>query len=326
MLEPSGCKVIALTPSGTVVAQGLKSYSTQRPRPGWAEQDPEDWYHGACMAIQACLETYRFNPKDVIGLSIDGPAHNTALLDSKSCILYPTIHWSDLRSQDQSNFITNNLGDRLFELTYQRANPSWTLSQLLWLRENEPSVWSKLSRIMVTKDYVAYRFTGSYHTDQYDAFGTQLYDIKANTWSEELCGFLGFNTNNLPTVLPPTSITGVLHKEAARDTGLIIGTPVAVGSGDSAVEAFGSGIIQPGQGVVKLGTAANVNLITSQPRPSSETITYRYILQNLWFSIAATNSGHGHASVVPRCIQPAGSSLGPAAWPGCLHANYTKGR
>jgi len=287
----SSCKVVAINLQGNIVAEGIRSYETRFLKPGWAEQDPQDWYRSACEAIRACVETNRFSPKDVLGISIDGPAHSVALMDERGCILYPTINWCDLRSQVQTDFLIRNYNKRLFELTYQCANPSWTLSHLLWLRENEPFVWKKLSKILVTKDYVAYRFTGAYHTDRYDAIGTQLYDITTDSWSEELCGILGLNVSGLPKVLFPNEITGNLLREAAMDMGLITGIPVAVGSGDSVVEAFGSGIRKVGQGIIKLGTAVNVNLITSEPRPSLKTITYPYLLENQWFSIAATNSG-----------------------------------
>lgn len=287
----SDCKTIIIDELGTVIARQSKPYPTRYPRPGWAEQDPEDWYQVACQTVHACMDMAGIDPHAVACLAVDGPAHNVALLDETGKVLYPVIHWSDLRSVPQAARIEAMDGDRVFQITYSRVNPSWTLTQLLWLKENEPQVWSRLRRIMVTKDYVRYRFTGLYQTDVYDAIGTQLYDVAGDCWSAELAALLPFDPQCFPEVLPAAAISGSLLPDAAHDTGLATGTLVAVGSGDSVVEAFGIGAIGPGQGTVKLGTAANVNLVTAHPYPSNQSITYRHVVPERWLSIAATNSG-----------------------------------
>jgi xylulokinase len=220
-----------------------------------------------------------------------GPAHNVALMNKSGDILYPTIHWSDLRSSAQCEWLERWHGDRIFKITYQRVHPSWTLSQLLWLKENEPRIWPDLRRILVTKDYVRYRFTGTYETDVYDAIGTQLYDIEKDCWSEALCSLLGFSTDWLPVVSPITAVSGELLPDAAGNTGLKPGVPIAVGSGDSVVEAFGIGVVDPGQCIVKLGSAANVNIVTDRPLPSPFALTYRHVMNDRWFTITPTNSG-----------------------------------
>lgn len=287
----SGCKVTVIDRRGTVVATASQSYPTRYPRPGWAEQDPQDWYWAACRAVRACLQASELDSRAVAGLSIDGPAHNVALLDDAGKVLYPAIHWSDLRSTSQSERLEGRCGARIFAITGQRTHPSWTLSQLWWLKENEPQVWAQLRRILVTKDYVRYRFTGRYQTDVYDAIGTQLYDVSHDRWSAELAGLLGFPTAWLPPVSPAGAIAGGLLPQAASDTGLPTGVPVAVGSGDSVVEAFGAGAIAPGHCIVKLGTAANVNLVTARPLPSPKTLTYRHVVGGHGFTIAATSAG-----------------------------------
>ncbi len=287
----SDCKVMAINASGQIVASAAHSYPTRYPHPGWAEQNPDDWYQAACTSVQAVLQTGNINPQQIVGLSVDGPAHNVALMDEAGAVIYPTIHWSDLRSTPQSERLAATYGDRIQEISCCRVNPSWTLTQLLWLKEHEPALWQKLRRILVTKDYVRYRFTGIYQTDVYDAIGTQLYDVMENCWSAELCGLIGLPVDWLPLVTRATQISGGLTEATARDTGLCAGTPVAVGSGDSVVEAFGIGVVQPGDGLVKLGTAANVNLVTVRPLPSTQTITYRHVVEPCWFSITPTNSG-----------------------------------
>jgi xylulokinase len=285
----SGCKVVAVDRAGAIVANGQQAYPTHHPEVGWAEQDPEDWYRAACGAIRLCLETVQ--PGQIAALSITGPAHNIALLGGEGEIVYPTIHWSDLRSTAQSQRLEQTHGKTIFRTTFSRVNPSWSLTQLLWLKENEPEVWRRLRRVLVTKDYVRYRLTGISLTDAYDAIGTQLYDVEAGRWSNDLCALIGLDPALLPTVAGAGEMGGAVQPSAAKDTGLKAGTPVAVGSGDSVVEAFGIGAIEPGDGIVKLGTAANVNLVTQAPRPTPRSITYQHVTGDRWFTITATNSG-----------------------------------
>jgi xylulokinase len=290
-LGSSDCKVIITDTHGEIIASSASPYPTHHPRFDWVEQEPQEWYRVACQTIKTTIQAGQIAPERILALSIDGPAHNVALMAADGEVLCPTIHWSDLRSTPQAERLEAEYGRRIFELTFSRVNPSWTLTQLMWLRENEPGVWSKLRRILVTKDYLRYRFTGLYLTDPYDAIGTQLYDVRAGRWSAELCQLVEFDLAWLPSIASPTEIGGTLLPQAARDSGLPVGLPVAVGSGDSVVEAFGIGAIKPGQCLIKLGTAANVNLVTAQPYPSPQSITYRHVVEPHWFTITATNSG-----------------------------------
>lgn len=287
----SGCKVVAINEQGKIISNGSKTYPTSYPKSGWAEQNPQDWYEATCKSIRECLKKIDINPNRIVGLSIDGPAHNVALMDGRGEIIYPTIHWSDLRSVKQCNTLQQEFGDLIYKTTWQKVNPSWTLSQLLWLKESEPEVWSKLRKIQVTKDYIRFRFTDTYQTDAYDAVGTQLYDVNNSCWSEELINILEFDHRNFPEVVEATAISGGINKITAENTGLLKGTPVAVGSGDSVIEAFGIGAIDPGQCIIKIASAANVNLVCVEPFPSFNTITYPYPVGGHWFSITATNSG-----------------------------------
>lgn len=314
----SGCKVAAVNERGRLLySSRTYPYPTRYPQPGWAEQDPEAWYRAACLAIRECVERGSFAAAEIHGVAVDGPAHNVALLDEDDNVLYPTLHWSDLRSAPQARRLEADLGERIYAITHQRVNPSWTLSQLLWLKENEPSVWSRLRRLLVTKDYVRYRLAGRYATDIYDATGTQLYDVARNAWSGELCQVLQLAPDRLPPVGRAWDAGGTVTPAAARETGLPVGLPVAMGSGDSVVEAAGIGSVAPGQCVVKLGTAANVNLVTAVARPSLHSLTYPHLVDDHWFTIAATNSGTAtmrwfRETFLPEKIPGATTAIGGA--------------
>ena len=250
----SSSKCVIIDETGRIIAQASERYSTFYPCKNWAEQNPEDWYGAACTTIRRCLALSEVEPARIAGIAIAGPAHNVALMDEAGEVIHPTIHWSDLRSAAQSERLESAYGDLIFERSYCRVNPAWTLPQLLWLKENSPSIFSRLRRILVTKDYVRFRLTGQYLTDTYDAIGTQLFDLRTGAWSPELLELIGYRRDWLPEVLSATELGGKLTELAARDTGLGAGTPVAIGSGDSVVEAAGIGAIEPGHCVIKLGT------------------------------------------------------------------------
>ena len=287
----SACKCMIVDERLRPISQHAQPYPTRHPQSAAAEQDPEDWYRSACLAVRNCLDSSGIEPASVAGISIAGPAHSVALMDGAGNIQHPTIHWSDLRSTPQAERLEAEYGDAIFASTMCRVNPAWTLPQLLWLRENRPRVYQRLRRILVIKDYVRYRLTGRYQTDVYDAIGTQLYDVHAGAWSPALLEIVDLTAEALPEVRPATDISGKLTRAAARESGLGEGTPVAVGSGDSVVEAAGIGAIAPGHCVLKLGTSANVNLVMCDAKPYPGAIVYRHVVDPHWFAITATNSG-----------------------------------
>ncbi len=287
----SGAKTAAVDTRGRILARGRADYETSYPRDGWAEQNPEDWFEGACTSIRSCLEAGTFRAEDVAGIALVGPAHNAALLDENDRTLRPCIHWSDLRSEKESRSLQEAAGETIFSTSGQPVNPSWTLSQLAWLRTNEPAVWDRLSKVLVTKDYVRYRFTGEYATDPYDAVGTQLFDLGRSSWSDALCGLIGLDPRLLPPILPSHAAAGRLRPEVAARLRLDPGIFIAVGGGDSSVEAFGAGAAQPGDCIVKIGTSACFNVVTRRATPSRRTLTYPYLFGDLGFTIAVTSNG-----------------------------------
>ncbi|KPJ88476.1 MAG: hypothetical protein AMS17_05275 [Spirochaetes bacterium DG_61] len=287
----SACKSTMIDEQGMEVATAEKSYPTYSPAPGWYEQDPEDWYRVACETVKFCVEKSGIDVRNVIGIAVDGPAHAFALLDSEGKSLGRVIHWSDLRAIEQARLLFEKYGKRIFDLTLQRASVASSPAQLLWLKENRPEICSRVQFLFVTKDFVRYRLTGTSVTDPYDAVGVQLYDIEKKQWSTDLSEIIDFPIDYLPKVSPSQKIAGFLLADPAREMGLLQGIPVAVGSGDSAVETLSIGAVSPGDCIVKLGTSANVEVITGRVCPSIEYMTYPYFIGESWISIAATNSG-----------------------------------
>jgi xylulokinase len=225
----TGVKGIAISPDGSVLATANAGYALSTPKPGFAEQDPEDWWR----ATQTCLAQL---PEGEIGLS--GQMHGLVVLGADGSVLRPAILWNDQRTQEQCDEIERTIGfDRLIELTGNRALPGFTAPKLLWLREHAPETYTRIRHILLPKDYVRYRLTGERAIDFADASGTLLFDVAGRRWSDEVCAALDVPTEWLPPAYESTDIAG---------------------AGDQAAAALGVGIVAPGPASVVLGTSGVV--------------------------------------------------------------------
>ncbi len=289
-LGTGGCKLTLLDTEGSIIGSSFTEYRTSYPRHGWSEQNPEDWYQTFRVTLARLLtETGRRGP-DIIALAVDGSTHNAVLTGKGGAVLRPCIMWTDQRSMAQVRDLEQRRGDEIFRITYNRVNPTWTLPQLLWLRQNEPAVLDRVERIFFTKDYLRYRFTGTWETDHIDAQGSLLFDGGTRQWSAELIGELGLSLSAFPPIVSPTAIAGPLTAAAARESGLREGIPIVVGTTDTAVENYSAGAVSPGQGIVKLATAGNVCIMADRPHPIPRGFNYPHGVDDMWYLMAATNS------------------------------------
>src|SRR5580765_1983200 len=225
----SGVKGIAISADGELIASAEESYPLSTPKPGWAEQDPEDWWRAA----QACLARL---PDGPVGLS--GQMHGLVVLDAEDRVLRPAILWNDQRTAAECEEIESRVGlERLIELTGNRALTGFTAPKLLWLRHHEPDTYARIRHVLLPKDYVRLRLTGEHAIDVADASGTLLFDVAGRRWSSEVCEALDVPLDWLPPVHESTEIAG---------------------AGDQAAAALGVGIASPGPVSVVLGTSGVV--------------------------------------------------------------------
>ncbi len=285
-----GCKLSLITPRGEVVASFSKEYPTQHPRAGWAEQDAADWYPAMVECLKMVWTKTAITPDRIAALAIDGSTHNAVLLDGAMKPLRRVIMWTDQRSAPESEWLGANHGEQIFRLTHHRATPTWTLPQLRWLHEHEREILPATRHVLFVKDYVRYLLTEELCTDHVDAQGTLLYDVTRGRWSEELCELAGLKITTLPAIVKPSAVAGRVTARAAKETGLLEGTPVICGSSDTALEAYAAGAVEAGQCIVKLATAGNVNVMTDAPRPHAQTLTYSQVVPGMWYTATATNS------------------------------------
>ena len=284
-----GCKVTALGADGSFVGEASVEYTTYHDHAGWSEQEPQDWWTSLCAALKK-LSDKGVNLKDVAACALDGSTHNAVLLDGRYMPVRRTIMWTDQRSTAECEMLRSGFADRIFSSCYQMPAPTWTLPQMMWLKAHEPEVLDRTKHVLFVKDYVRYLLTGAAATDRIEAQGTLFFDMRSGDWDRELVEMAGLTLEKLPSFIAPTDVAGYVTAEAAAATGLPEGMPVVCGSSDSAVEDYGAGAVEPGDLIIKLATAGNVNSMTAEANPHPKTLTYSHIVPGMWYSVSATNA------------------------------------
>jgi xylulokinase len=262
----SAVKAVAISPDGEVLGIAEEAYPLSVPKPGWAEQDPEDWWRAAQAALARV-------PSGPVGLS--GQMHGLVLLDAAERVIRPAILWNDGRTREECAEIEAELGlDRLIELTGNRALAGFTAPKILWVRGHEPEAYARIRRVLLPKDYIHLKLSGEHATDVSDASGTLLFDVGARDWSAEVCDALEIPAEWLPPAFESTEIGG---------------------AGDQAAAALGVGIDRAGRVSVALGTAGIV--FTALPRYAPDALarvhTFCHAVPGIWHAMGVMLSGGG---------------------------------
>ncbi len=282
---------------GHVLATAFVDYPLLHPHPGWAEQDPAQWWQATITAIRTCLAggvSSGLSTEDIRGIGLSGQMHGVVLLDDEYKVLRPCIIWADQRSDAQCRWMTERVGAaRLIELVSNPALPGFSAPKALWVRDNEPETFARTRTIILPKDYIRYRLTGVLAMEISDAAGTCLLDVKHGTWSREVLEAIDFDPALLPPVVPADAVCGTITDEVALLTGLQAGTPVAGGGADNACGAVGNGVVRPGLALVSIGTsgvvlahAASPQVDTSGPVPRVH--TFNHAVPHAWYLMGVT--------------------------------------
>jgi len=274
----TGVKALALSPDGEVLARAERGYPLSTPRPGWSEQDPEDWWR----ASEAALAELGVEPA---GIGLSGQMHGLVCLDSEERVLRPAILWNDQRTGAECEEIEARVGlERLIALTGNRALTGFTAPKLLWVRRHEPDVYARIAHVLLPKDYVRLRLTGTRAIDVSDASGTLLFDVAGRRWSDEVLDALELPAAWLPEALESPEVSG--------RSGSI---PVAAGAGDQPAAALGVGIDGVGPVSVVLGTSGVVlaALPAFQADPRARVQAFCHSVPGGWQAMGVMNSAAG---------------------------------
>jgi xylulokinase len=256
----SGTKTLAIDETGRILASASSEYPCSHPRPGWSEQDPELWWRATCETIRAVMHRGGLKPEDIGGIGLSGQMHGSVFLDESGKVLRPALLWNDQRTVAECAEITRLAGgeEALSNMVANPAVTGFTAPKILWLRNEEPHNYQHLRQVLLPKDYVRYRLSGTYATEVSDASGTLLLDVKNRAWSHELVGKLALDPSILPPCYESHVISSQVSPAGAAECGLAVGTPIVGGAGDQPASAVGNGIVRGGIVSATLGTSGVV--------------------------------------------------------------------
>ena len=262
----SGTKTLAIDERGTILASASAEYPCDHPRPGWSEQDPELWWDATIKTVQAVLAQGKFKAADIAGIGLSGQMHGSVFLDAAGEVIRPALLWNDQRTAAECAEIEEKAGGReaLVRLVANPALTGFTAPKLLWVRKHEPQAWDRVRQVLLPKDYIRYRLTGTYATEVSDASGTLMLDVAHRRWSKELLGKLDIDPTLLPPCYESPEVSGHVSALGAKATGLAEGTPVVGGGGDQPAGAVGNGIVRPGVVSATMGTSGVVFAHTAE--------------------------------------------------------------
>ena len=250
-------KILAIDEKGSVVKTAAKEYPIFFPKPLWSEQNPEDWWEQTQIGLVELLEG--LDKSEVRALSFSGQMHGLVTLDEKDQVIRPAILWNDQRTEMECRYLNDEIGqETISEWTGNLALTGFTAPKLLWLKENERPSFDRIKKIMLPKDYVAYRMSGVFATDMSDASGTLYLDVKNRKWSEPMLNLLGISENQLPVLYESYEAIGVIKKDIADELGLSDTVKIVIGGGDQAVAAIGGGVVGSEACSLSLGTSGVV--------------------------------------------------------------------
>lgn len=256
-LGTSAVKLLLMDSSGEIKNIVSKEYPLYFPKPGWSEQNPADWYEQTIAGIKELLKDA--DKEKVAGISFGGQMHGLVVLDENDDIIRPAILWNDGRTTAECDYLNLDIGrDKISEYSANIAFAGFTAPKILWLKNNEPDNFARIKKIMLPKDYIAYRLTGVFSSDMSDASGMLLLDVKNRKWSKEMCEICQISLDMLPKLYESYEITGTLCESAAVELGLSKTVKVAAGAGDNAAAAIGTGTVGDGMCNISLGTSGTI--------------------------------------------------------------------
>jgi xylulokinase len=284
-LGTTGNKASLFDESGKVRASVFAPYEVSYPRPGWAEQNPEDWWQAVCDSTRQLLVEARVGPGDVACVTFSGQMMGCVTLDRQAHPLRPAIIWADTRAVLQADRIISCVGmERAYAITGHRASASYTAAKIMWVREHQPEIFASTHKIVMAKDFIVARLTGTFATDFSDASGTNLYDLSKCDWSDEMLAAAEIDRALLPVLHPATDVVGAVLPSAAKETGLAQGTPVVIGGGDGCCAAAGAGVVREGSAYNYLGSSAWIAVASPKPifDPDMRTFTFAHLMPGMF--------------------------------------------
>ncbi len=262
-LGTSGVKLLLIESNGRILAEHSEGYPIYHPFPEWSEQNPEDWWAAVKKGLKELLKEQ--NVESVNGISFAGQMHGLVAMDKDGKVIRPCILWNDGRTEKQTKYLNETVGQsKLSDYTGNIAFAGFTAPKILWLKESEPQNYERIAKILLPKDYLAFKLSGQYCTDYSDASGMLLLDVKNKHWSKEMCGICGISEGQLPELHESYEAIGTILPALAKEFGLPRTVKIVIGAGDNAAAAIGTGTVGKGKCNISLGTSGTIFLTNDE--------------------------------------------------------------
>lgn len=262
-LGTSAVKLLLMDEKGDIKKIVSKEYPIFFPNPGWSEQKPEDWYAQTMEGLKELVADCDKN--QVKGVSFGGQMHGLVILDENDNVIRPALLWNDGRTAKECDYLNDVIGkEKLSELTANISFTGFTAPKILWIKNNEPENFAKIRKIMLPKDYIAYKLTGVHSTDVSDASGMLLFDVKNRCFSKEMLDICSISEDMMPAVYESYEKIGYILPDIAEELGLSADVIVAAGAGDNAAAAVGTGTVGDGRCNISLGTSGTIFISMNQ--------------------------------------------------------------
>jgi xylulokinase len=252
-LGTSSIKLILVNEKGQIINSVSETLNLLIPKPSWSEQDPNEWYVAFIKSLKALIKGYE---KNIEGISFSGQMHGLVLLDENDSVLRNAILWNDQRTTKEVEALIKTFGEeKLLEMTGNIMLTGFTAPKILWIKNNEPEVYKQITKIMLPKDFLAYKITGNFASDVSDLSGTSFFDPKSKTYAKQILNFLGINETQLPEIRESYECIGNIKESIKQELNIKQDVKVIIGGGDQAVGAIGSSVISDGDCSISLGTS-----------------------------------------------------------------------
>lgn len=290
----SSCKAALFHTDGTVAASETAAYHTLYPRPGWAEQNPQQWWEALCGALRKLMERSGTDPARIAGIGATGQSWSAIPVSKDGAVLCGTPIWMDTRAAAECEALRQRIGEQaIFDCSGNPLQPSYTLPKILWYKKHLPEVYENADKILQSNSFITYRLTGEMTQDLSQGYGLQCFDIRKGQWNTALCREMGIRESLLPDVVPCHRIIGTVTKEAALQTGLLPGIPVVAGGLDAACGTLGAGVIRDGETQEQGGQAGGMSICMERCHADPRLILSHHVVPGRWLLQGGTVGGGG---------------------------------
>ncbi len=313
-LGTSGVKALLMDADQKVITSATAPLEVSRPQSGWSEQDADSWLFATGAALDEVKRSHGPQLALVKGIGFSGQMHGATLLDAQDQVLRPCILWNDARSHKEAAHL--DADPKFRQVSGNIVFPGFTAPKLVWVKNNEPDIFKRVSKVLLPKDYLRLWLTGEHVSEMSDAAGTSWLDVEKRAWSPELLQATNLDESHMPRLVEGSDVSGTLRAELASRWGMGGNVVVAGGAGDNAASAIGLGTIAPGSAFVSLGTsgvlfASNASYL---PNPESAVHTFCHAVPNTWHQmgvfLSATDSLNWWSGVADRSPQELTTELG----------------